>query len=94
MSQKIEATNPLKNKKTTEEENYEGEFEEMTQKVLKNPSIISSFPSENLDSGTPKATDAHRKRNSIFFKKKSKDDSKEEHLYNEVKHDKKVALLK
>ena len=92
MSQKVEVSNPLKNKKTSSEENHEGEFEEMTQKVLKNPSVISSFPSENLDAGTPKVP--RPKRGSIFSKKRSKDDSKDEQFYEEVKHEKKVVLLK
>lgn len=92
MSQKVEVSNPLKNKKSASEENHEGEFEEMTQKVLKNPSIISSFPSDNFDAVTPK--EPRPKRGSIFSKKKSKDDSKDEQFYQEVKQEKKVVLLK
>lgn len=89
MSQKVEVSSPFQNKKTNQEDNHESEFEEMTQKVLKNPSMIQSFPSENFDSPTPKV----QKRNSIFFKKKSKDDLRDERLYDEVKN-KKISLLK
>ena len=92
MSQKMHASNPLQNKKTNGEEIYEEEFEQMTQKILRHPSSISSTPFDTPADISPKMI---QKRSSLFFKKKStREDTKNEKIYEEVKHEKKVSLLK
>jgi len=92
MSEKAEISSPDHNHKTTpREDNFDAEYEELTQKVFKNPSVINSFPSDPLENNPP----IHQKRSSIFFKKKStKDDRHDRIIYEDIKNEKKVILLK
>lgn len=91
MAEKPEVSSPEEQFKS-KEDNFDAEFEEFTQKVLKNPTVVNSFPSDPLENLPPTPV---QKRSSIFFKKKStKDDRHENNLYEEVKNEKKVILLK
>jgi len=90
--QKVDVSNLDNTPDPSKGDNYEAEYEELTQKVFKNPTLINSFPSDALESAPPTP---NQKRNSIFFKKKStKDDRHDNIIYEEVKNEKKVLLLK
>ena len=92
MSHKMHASNPIQSKKTNGEEIYEEEFEQMTQKILRQPSSMSSAPFDISEDITPKMV---QKRSSLFFRKKfTREDTKSEKIYEEVKQEKKVSLLK
>jgi hypothetical protein len=85
MSKKIESSTPESNKKEDSEGEIQVQYEDFTEKILKNPEILASFREESKNSPDPKNASRTKLIN---------DNCKTEYFYEEVKSEKKVVLLK